>query len=61
MEYKSSQSRASHESKMRKLGKGPEKRFQISESVATQSAGGSFFGTKDTKMEDVEFDLPNNK
>jgi hypothetical protein len=57
-----SQSRASHESKMRKLGKGPDKkRFKASGSVATPSVAGSYSGTTDTKMEVVEFDMPNAK
>jgi hypothetical protein len=29
--------------------------------VATPSVAGSYSGTTDTKMEDVEFDMPNAK
>lgn len=46
---------------MRKAGNGPRNKITISESVATPSMTGSFFGTKDTKMGDVEFDMPNIK
>lgn len=30
-------------------------------SQAAPSTNGSILGTKDTKMEDAEFDMPNNK
>ena len=42
-------------------GKGSEKRFKTSESMATPSIAGSFFGTKDTTIEDLMFDIPNTK
>lgn len=62
IEFQTAKEKCTHESNKRIQDKGhAKKRFKTSESMATPSIDGSFFGTKDTNMNDLMFDIPNTK
>jgi hypothetical protein len=61
IDYPTADKLRSHRTYMRNKGDVMGHEAKTSQSMATPSVAGSFFGTKDTNMEDLVFDIPNTK